>query len=136
MPRPVPVPDDLTKPFWEAANQKRLVAQRCHACSRWQHPPQKTCPNCGSSDLGFQAVSGRGSIYTFSIVHDTRVQGLMPLQPFAVVAVELEESPDLVMLSNLPGTQPQDVKVGDPVRVEFEQVGPGQLIPQFRVAKR
>lgn len=133
MPKPVPQPDEVTKPFWDAANQGRLVGQRCRDCQKYQHPPQKACPKCGSQNLEFVPLSGRGTIYSYSIIHDTRVSGLIPYQPFPCVAVELEESPDLMMLTSLPGTASKDIQIGAAVQVEFEEVKPGRRIPQFRV---
>ena len=60
------VPDALTQPFWDAANEGRLVIQHCHACNRLQHPPAPTCQQCGSGDhLAWQEMSGRGTIYNY-----------------------------------------------------------------------
>lgn len=132
VPRPVPRPDDVTRPFWDAANERRLVAQRCASCGRYQHPPLASCGGCGSSDVSFVPVSGRGVVYSYTLVHDTRVIGLKPYQPFPVIAVQLEESPDLVMVSDLIGVDVGPPAIGDRVDVEFEELAPGRLIPQFR----
>src|SRR5918911_693509 len=50
MPKVIPVPDALSKPFWDAVNEKRLILQHCAACDRLQYPPQPTCQFCGSAD--------------------------------------------------------------------------------------
>ncbi len=131
-PRPLPRPDGLTRPFWDAANDHVLVAQRCRACRAYQHPPRESCGACGSGDVSFVPLSGHGSVYTYTVVHDTRVQGLRPYQPFTVIAVELEESPDLVMVSDLIGAEGGVPTIGDPVHVEFQELAPGRTVPQFR----
>lgn len=132
MARPVPVPDELTQPYWDAVNQSRLLVQLCGNCKKFQHPPEKNCPACGSGNVGYVPVSGRGSVYTYSIVHDTRVRGLMEYQPFPLIGVELEGAPGVVVLSDLVGDT-TGLHIGAPVMVDFEQVAPGRRVPLFRL---
>ena len=69
------VPDELTKPFFDAANDERLVIQNCTACDRLQHPPAPACSQCGSGDgLEWKEMSGRGKIYNYGVVYDTPVR--------------------------------------------------------------
>ncbi len=132
MPAPIPIPDELSKPFWDAADRKQLVAQRCRNCGRYQHPPQKTCASCASRRMEWAPLSGRGVIYSYSVMHDSRVRLLQAQQPFTILTVQAEESPDLWFLSTLPGVQLGKIDVGDPVAVDFEEVAPGRYIPQFK----
>ncbi|MEE9285814.1 MAG: Zn-ribbon domain-containing OB-fold protein [Dehalococcoidia bacterium] len=132
MPKPIPVPTELTKPFWDAVDRHRLVVQRCQACGRYHHPPVELCPKCLSSHLAFEPVSGRGVIYSYTITHDARQPAFAEIQPYTVAVVELEEQPGLFMLSNIPGARVDEVKSGMPVEVTFEEVAPGRLIPQFQ----
>ena len=134
MPKPVPVPDEVSKPFWDACDEQRLVVQYCTSCNRWQYPPQQACAECGSgANLEFRPVSGKGTIYTYVVMHDGRVGLLQPYQPFNIAVVQLEEAPEINMLTNLPGTETDKVPIGAKVQVEFEEVAPGKRIPQFRV---
>ena len=134
MPKPVPVPDEVSKPFWDACDQQRLVVQYCTGCERWQHPPEPLCAQCQSNgNLEFRPVSGRGTIYTYVVMHDGRVGLLQPYQPFNIAVIQLEEAPEVNMLTNLPGTGTDEVAIGSKVQVEFEEVAPGRMIPQFRV---
>ena len=83
------VPDELTKPFWDAANEERLVIQNCQACNRLQHPPAPTCGQCGSGDnLEWKELSGRGKIYNYAVVYDCPVRLLQEEQPYMFVAHE------------------------------------------------
>lgn len=135
MARPLPRPDDVSRGFWAAARDQILVAQRCGACGAYQHPPRPACRDCGSADVAFVRLSGRGTVHAYTVVHDTRVEGLKPYQPFTLMAVELEESPDLIMVSDLievDGTP----AIGDPVHVEFHELAPGRTVPQFRPTPR
>lgn len=136
MPKPVPIPDEVTRPFWDAVNEQRLVAQFCRACARYQHPPQRRCARCDGDDLEFRPLSGRGTIYSWQVMHDTRIGLMQPYQPFIIAVVESEESPDVWFLTNLPGSARGEFEIGDPVAVEFEEVRPGIFIPQFRVVGR
>ena len=58
--RPLPLPDEASAPFWEAAAQGRLAIQRCGGCGKWNHAPSIACPTCGGFALVFADVSGRG----------------------------------------------------------------------------
>src|SRR5439155_262362 len=67
--RPIPVPNELSRPFWDAARQKVLALQRCQACKHFQHPPYATCVRCMGIDLKFEPVSGKGAIYAYTIMY-------------------------------------------------------------------
>lgn len=134
MPKPSPVPDEVSKPFWDACNERRLIMQNCKACNRMQYPPQPTCAACGSADnLEWRKVSGRGKIHGYCVAYDTRVMLLQADQPFNIAVIELEDDPAIKMLSHLPGTPPDEVPVGASVQVEFQKTETGQLIPEWRV---
>lgn len=135
MSKPIPAPDEVTRPFWEAVNEKRLVAQFCKNCGKYQHPPDEVCAKCGQRDLEFLELSGKGKIYSWQIMHDTRVRLMQEYQPFIIAVVECDESPDVWHLTNLPGSSPGEFTIGDAVEVEFEEIRPGKFIPQFRVTK-
>ena len=94
MPKVIPVPDALSKPFWDAVNEKRLVLQHCAACSKLQYPPQQTCQVCGSADkLEWKEVSGRGHIATYIVIEDGRLNRRMPDQPYNLALITLDEDP-------------------------------------------
>lgn len=136
MPKPVPVPDEVTKPFWDAVNEQRLVAQFCPSCNKYQHPPQRRCAQCGADQLAFRQLSGKGTIYSWQVMHDTRIVLMQTYQPFIIAVVESEESPDVWFLTNLPGSASGQFAIGDSVIVEFEEIRPGTFLPQFRVMGR
>ncbi len=129
------IPDDLTKPFWDAANEERLVIQNCMACNRLQHPPVATCRQCGSGDnLEWKGMSGRAKIYNYTVVYDTPIRMLQENQPFNLAVVMLDEDPGIQMYSHLPGTPVDEVPVGASVEVIFEATANGQKVPEWRVA--
>lgn len=131
---PRPVPDELSAPYWAAAAQHRLVLQRCTRSRRFVHPPAALCPCCGASDLAFEEVSGRGTIYSFVVMHDRRVAGFEDRTPYVNVWVEPQEQPGLLLLGNLVGSPPESAAIGAAVTVTFEDIAEGVSLPQFRLA--
>ena len=129
------VPDELTKPFWDAANEGRLIIQNCTACGRLQHPPSPKCRQCGSGDgLEWKGVSGLGKIYNYCVVYDCPIKSLQEDQPFNLAVIMLDEDPGIQMYSHLPGTPLDEVPVGASVEVVFEASANGQKVPEWRVA--
>jgi len=132
-PKPVPVADELSAPFWNGARERRLVIQRCADCNYYNHPPRPFCDACLSQRLEFHAVSGRGSIYSYTVMHQRDVAGFEHEAPFINIVVQLKEQPLLLMVANLPISERERVRVGAPVEVVFEERGEGLIIPQFRI---
>jgi uncharacterized protein len=130
-PKPVPIADDLSAPFWNAARDHHLEIQRCE-CGYYNHPPRPFCDSCLSQQLEFTRVSGRGTIYTFTVMQQRDVPGFEHEAPFLNIVVELQEQPLLLMVSNLPLSERDRVRVGAPVEVYFEDRGDNIVVPQFR----
>jgi hypothetical protein len=135
MPKQSPIPDEMSKPYWDACNEGRLVIQNCTACNNMQYPPEPTCYECGSKDnLGWREVSGRGKIHTYGVVYDCPIRMLQTDQPFNLAVISLEEDPEIMMYSHLPGTTVEEVPVGAAVKVEFETTqATGQKVPEWRL---
>lgn len=135
MPKQSPIPDEISKPFYDACNEDRLVMQNCTSCDRMQFPPQAACAECGSGDnLDWREVSGRGKILGYGVMNDCRVRVLQEHQPFNIVIITLEDEPGINMYSHLPGTPVEEVPVGATVQVEFEVTpATGQKVPEWRV---
>ena len=128
------VPDELTKPHFDAANEGRLEIQNCSACDRLQNPPQQTCGQCRSADnLVWKVMSGKGKIYNYGVVYDCPVKLLQADQPFNLAVITLDDDPGIQMYSHLPGTPVDDVPVGAAVEVIFEATANGQKVPEWRV---
>ncbi len=132
MSRPVPMVDDLSAPFWEAARQRRLVVQRCRDCGEFNHPPRPACDACQSQQLRFEPVGGTGTIYSFTVMHQPNVAGFEDRVPYVTVLVELDEQPRLFMVACAPASDLDRIAIGRRVEVCFEQVTPEIVLPQFR----
>lgn len=117
--RPVPKPTQLTEAFWRATKEGRLLAQRCAECGKVVFRPEMACPGCLSSGLEWFESSGRGAVYSFSVVH--RAPSPAFEVPYVVAVVELEEGWHL--LTNVVGCEPDEVSVGLAVHVSFVDCG-------------
>jgi uncharacterized protein len=131
--KPLPAVDDLSQLFWEAAKQHKLVVQRCQECSYFNHPPRLACDACQSQQLQFEPVSGRGTIYSFTVMHQPNIAGFEDQIPYINILVELEEQPLLFMVSNLPDSEKDKVRIGGQVEAYFEDVNDEITLPQFRL---
>jgi uncharacterized OB-fold protein len=129
--RLAPRPDPWTEPFWQAARERRLAIQSCGACGSLQHPPGLLCRSCAGSQLDWREVSGRGELYSFTVSEQSFVPGFEDALPLAIGLVELVEQPGVRLLSNLIVEHPDSLSVGIALRVLFEPIGDGYLLPQF-----
>jgi uncharacterized OB-fold protein len=120
--------------FWTAARARRLVVQRCADCGAWRHPPGAVCWRCRSANAAFEPVSGRGTILSYTVVHQELVPELAGAGPYNVIVVELQDIPDVHIISNLVGTANEAIAVGLPVEVIFEDVDDTVTLPRFRLA--
>jgi uncharacterized protein len=122
--RPVPVVDDRSAPFWEAADRGVLAIARCARCESYSHPPDVVCPHCHSSepDFVFTAVSGRGSIRSWTVMRQSFLPGFEV--PFVLVDVELDEQSELRLIGRLLDGEDPKLQLGARVHVAFESLAP------------
>jgi len=121
MPRPTPVADEASQPFFDAAKEGKFLLRFCTACNRYMTYSAETCDNCLNQSLDWKAASGKGSIYSFVVMHQVLHPGFAGEVPYNVVVVETAEGPRLQ--SNLFGTPDSEITVGMPVEVTFAQAG-------------
>ena len=127
---PPPLADATTLPFWQAAAGHRLVVQRCTGCGHTRLPPAPVCPECRSADADWKQLSGHGEVYTYTVVHRPLAAG--QALPFVIAVIALEGGGGVRMISNVIGAKPEDVRVGMPVEVVWEDMSAELAIPRFR----
>jgi uncharacterized OB-fold protein len=136
MPRPVPVPDADSAPFWENCRAHQLSAQRCDNCKGWRWPAAAVCPHCRTFGGTWTNVRGTGTISSFVVVHQATHPAFTDAVPYTVIFVALDEAPDdLLMLSNITGIAWEDVRVGMRVEAAFEDLAEGAAVPIFHQVK-
>ena len=126
--RPAPLVAPDTEFFWDAARDRRLVAQRCGACGVLRHPPRPMCPQCNSLDIEIVELSGRGAVYSFSFVHYPQSPAFD--YPVFAALVDLEEGVRLV--TNLVDVDKESVRFDLPVEVVWAPAYDGYHVPLFR----
>ncbi|MCF8564346.1 Zn-ribbon domain-containing OB-fold protein [Alicyclobacillus tolerans] len=126
---PRPVLDGDSKPFWEAVQRKELLIKQCGDCHQHIFYPRSICPHCFSDNVKWVSSSGRGRIYSYTVVH--RAYGPFRGQtPFVVALVDLEEG--VRMMTRIQGDR-EKVAIDLPVRVTFEQVDEELTLPYFEL---
>lgn len=114
-------PTDLDRAYWDGLAEGKLRVQRCGACKSCQAQPETFCYTCGSDDIVWTDVSGRGTVFSFITVHQKYHPAFYELVPYNVSIVELEEGPRLV--ANVVDVDPHEVRVGMAVRAAMRPVG-------------
>ena len=125
----VPGVTALTEPYWDGARRHELLLQRCSACGKVWHPPLPLCPECHSSAVEWMAASGRGRVYTYTVVYHATHAAMADKVPYISALIELEEGPRV--LTNLRNCTEDDVQIGMPVIVLFEELTDEITLPQF-----
>jgi uncharacterized protein len=115
--RMLPKLNEHNRTFWTGGADGRLHIAWCDRCRLWVHPPAADCPCC-EGGLVPRAVSGRGSVFTYTVNYQTYMPGV-PV-PYVIAIVELEEQTDLRIATNIVGCEPDSVHIGLPVEVRFE----------------
>lgn len=108
-----------TEHFWRGGEQGELRFLRCAECGHWIHPPAPVCPVDLSKNLEVEAVSGKAFVHTYTVNHHPWMPGFDP--PYVVAIVELPEQAGLRLTTNVVNCDPDEIEVGMPVRVTFEQ---------------
>jgi uncharacterized OB-fold protein len=132
--KPLPVPDPLTKTYWDSLKAHAMQLQKCGECGKFVFYPRAVCPHCGSRNLAWTPVSGRGKVYGFTISHQKNMPAFGADAPYAIALIELEEG--VRMMTNLVGVEPDpaQIKVGMDVVVQYDDVTDAITLPKFRPA--
>ena len=120
--------DSIGAPFWEGCQRGELLFQKCGSCGHAQYPPLPLCGKCQSENLAWTPSSGRGSLYTHSVV--TRPLDASFEAPYIVIIIAMDEG--WYMLSNLVGVEPGAMEIGMGVEVFFDKTRDGAVLPKFR----
>lgn len=129
-PKPIPVVSNWSKPFWDAAREEKLVIQHCQDCGKNIFYPRIACPQCFSDNLDWIKASGKGTVYTYTVVESNAPSTFIADMPFVIALVKLAEG--VQMLSNIVGCKPEDVRCDMPVEVVFEKLNEEFNLPKFR----
>lgn len=124
------IDDDDAGPFWQGTARGELLVQTCAACRHRRMPPRPMCPSCRSLQHTWVPLSGRGTIWSFVVPHPPLLPAYQQLAPYNVITVALDEDSRLRLVGNLVAradgpineVDPSTIRIGEPVRVVFQQV--------------
>jgi uncharacterized OB-fold protein len=130
--RPIPQADEESREFYEAARRHEIALMRCRDCGSWRLPSRPRCPDCWSTDTEWATASGRGTLYSFGIMHQ-KFPGFEQDVPYNYAVVELEEGPRIV--SNVVGVPNDALRVDMPLVAFFDDVADDMTLVRFRPAE-
>lgn len=130
--KPIPIPDEASRPFFEGAREHKLMIQRCSACGSALWPVKSRCRVCLSTDITWEEASGKGTLYTFALMHQVYHLGFASEVPYNVAEVDLAEG--IRVTSNIVGCPNAELRIGMPLEVTFEDISDAVTLPKFRPA--
>ena len=128
--KPLPRPSEDSAPFWEAAHKGELRMQRCGDCGHIRFPPALLCARCLSERAEWVLLSGRGTVFSWIVVHQSQHPAFNTDVPYNVAIIELEEGPRLH--TNIVDGANDRIYIGMPVEVTFERVNDDTALVKFR----
>ena len=130
MSRYLPVPSKVSQPFWDSCKAGAMQIQKCESCGTFAFYPVYICPECASRKLTWTRVSGKGTIYTYTIAQKSVFEDVVG--PMVVALIELEEG--AMMTSNIVVADPNTLAIGMPVRLRYEKISDDITLPVFEPA--
>jgi uncharacterized protein len=122
---PAPVETAETQAFWGAARNRNFVIPVCTACGRAHWYPRAICPFCDSGRVEWRSASGKGTIYTFSVMRRAK-------EPYVIAYVTLAEGPTI--MTNIVDCEFDALRIGQPVMLVFAATDGGPPVPMFKPA--
>ena len=132
--KPLPPEEELHGEFYAFCGKHELRFQCCSECSAWRHMPRECCAQCGSFEWSWKASSGKGALFSWTVVHRALHPAFEEDVPYAIAVVELEEGVRLA--TRLEDVSLDNLSLGLPLRVDFEDVAPGIALHFFRTAEQ
>ncbi|ANG64409.1 DNA-binding protein [Marinobacterium aestuarii] len=120
MTRKLPALNDDNRAFWQGGERGELLIHYCSGCARFFHPPGPICPDCASLEVDARAVSGKGTVLSYTLNYQPWIPELEV--PYVVAIIELADQPSLRFISNVVNMDPMEVHIGMPVKVRFLNV--------------
>ncbi len=113
---------DWQMPFWESLKKRKAAVQRCDECGTYRYIPKERCPACQSASSTWTPISGRGKVYTYTVVHRAPTPAYQADTPYVIVHVTMEEG--FRMVANLAGVSPEAVDIDMAVHLVYFDATP------------
>ena len=130
--------DEMTRPFWDAAREDRLVVPRCNACGTFRLPPLPLCYECQSEGVEWVELAGTGTVYGFTVVRHPLGPDLAMVCPYVSGIVELDgtQGEGARMLANIIDCEPSEITIGTKVQIVFDHINDEMSVPRFRPVRQ
>ena len=128
--KPLPLVTSLNQPYWDGLKNREFKLQRCDGCGKVWYPPSPLCPSCWSRNFTWTRLSGHGRVNSWVIFHQSYFRGYDGDIPYNVAEVELDEGPRV--LTNLIGIKNDEIRVGMPVEIVYDDVTNEITLAKFR----
>jgi uncharacterized OB-fold protein len=126
LPEDVP---DWHMPFWESLRRHEARVQRCLRCGAYRYHPKEICNRCQALDAEWAVITGRGEVYTYTVIRRVPTPAYQAHAPYVIAHVTMEEG--FRMIGTLRNIEPQEVRIGMPVRISYDDVTPEWTLPAF-----
>lgn len=120
------------RPFWDSLRVHRVRVQRCSGCGSYRYHPKELCARCHSRAAEWVLISGRGAVYTYTVIRRAPTPAYEADLPYAIVHVTMEER--FRMAATIRGIDPEDVRIGLPVQIAYDDVTPEWTLFVFEPA--
>ncbi|MQT42457.1 MULTISPECIES: OB-fold domain-containing protein [unclassified Pseudomonas] len=128
--KPMPVPTQISMPFWEGLKARRLLIQQCNACTHWNFYPRRHCPVCLEHDLTWHEVDGAATLYSYTVTRIATLPDFIDEMPQKLAVVELAQG--VRINTNLVGLDENEIKIGMALQPVFAEVdGKGNRLLRF-----
>ena len=126
------LPDHLR--FWEYCAQRELRFQCCASCGRWRHPPAPVCPQCGSGETEWKLAPQSAELFSYTVVHHAATAALRAHVPYKIAIVAFHGLEDIRVVSNIIDVRGEELRIGMPLRIVWQEQAPGRVLPLFERA--
>jgi uncharacterized OB-fold protein len=123
-----------TAHWWAACARHEYLIQQCSRCGTYRHPPRPVCFKCQSFEFAWESVPGLGTIYSYAVVVHPVHPSLVDRVPYVILVVERSAAGGEKVIGNLLGSRPEQLRIGAPVVLDWEDIGAGISLPQWRLS--
>ncbi|WP_458461783.1 Zn-ribbon domain-containing OB-fold protein [Paenibacillus sp.] len=131
--KPIPLKNEDNHPYWDAADKHELHLQKCDSCQAYSHPPGPACAKCGSTELSWENKGSDilGSVYSFIVSYRPFLPGFQDDVPQIIASIELADVPEVKLIGNVLDCQPEDIEIGMPVKMTWQDITEDRALPQW-----
>ena len=131
--KPIPLKTQDNHPFWDAADKHELKLQKCDDCHTYAHPPGPSCKNCGSTRMSWESFGSdvNATLYTHVISYRPFLPGFQHDLPLIIAQAQLDEAPEVKIMCNLLECNEDEVKIGMPLKMTWQDITEDRALPQW-----